>query len=118
MSSGKANNIVGDWHINGTQMTASAATLNAAIKGTAADKVVAGGVYTVTAGDDTANGATIATGLTTVVSGIVLAHTAANLRIATFDAGVTFSGANIVIADGITYACTAGHLIHWIAFGT
>ena len=118
MSSGISNDKVGGFAIDGTAVTSSAATLNTAIIGTAAGKKIAGNVYTVTAGDDTANASVIATGLTSVTVAIITIKTAANLRIATMDAGITWSGANITIADGLTYAATAGYLVEWIAFGT
>ena len=78
---------------------------------------IAGGAYSVTSGDATANLATIATGLTTVATAVVqVLDTGSN--VVTADADVTISGANIVVADGSTYNTVQGYVIRWIALGT
>ena len=117
MSSGKTNNLEGDIYLNGTQLTATATQLSNAIAGTAAGKKINGGQYTMVAGDDTQGFATIATGLTTVAAIAVDMVDGSNNVIITSPV-LSFSGANITVADGLVYAVTAGHKVNWIAFGT
>ncbi len=116
MSSGKANNIVGDWHINGTQVTATAAQLNTLT--TLNSNQIRGGEYTVQAADDTANQTVIATGLTTITNAIVQIKASDNKIIVTADAATSWSAGNLTVADGTVYAMAAGQKISWLAFGS
>lgn len=83
---------------------------------TSAGKLLASGAHTVTAGNASANSATIATGLTSIASMVVQVLDSGN-NVVTADADVTASGGNLVVADGATYNTTAGYVIHWLAFG-
>jgi hypothetical protein len=109
----------------GTEITSNAAELNSLdgvthpVGGTVALRKIAGGEYTVVQGDDDANVATIATGLTTVTSAIVQVVTAGNAigEGTPPDAVIAFAAGNVTVGDGATFAVTAGQKIRWIAFG-
>lgn len=83
-------------------------TNTAIVTGFAANK------STVSAGEDTANTKSIATGLT--------APDMFHMRVlrtnvdVTGDAVQTVSGGDLVIADGATYVLTEGDVVHWIAY--
>jgi hypothetical protein len=80
------------------------------------ESVAYAGEYTVTAGDATANAATIATGHTTVAVAVAQVVDSGD-RVVTSDADITWSAGNLVVADGGTYNTTAGYKVRWIAFG-
>ncbi len=110
--------------IDGVEVTASAADLNATTNlaaGMAAVEAFAAmalkyGSYTVTADDDTANTKTIVTGLTAVAGQVVQIIRAG--KVATVDAAVSHAAGNITIANGSTFVLTAADVVNWIAFGT
>lgn len=91
-------------------------TISNAVVGVAAGKILNGGSHITTAGEAAANTLSIAHGLTTVASVIVMVLDAGN-NVVTADADVTIAGANIVIADGATYNTVENQIIKWIAFG-
>lgn len=72
--------------------------------------------HVTTAGEASANTMTLTTGLTTIVSAIVQVLDAGN-NVVTTDADVTFSGGNIIVADGSTYNTVAGQIVKYIACG-
>jgi hypothetical protein len=76
----------------------------------------AGGQYTVTAGDVTATTKTIATGLASAITSFNVQIIRAG-KVATSDAAVSTSGANLIVANGSTFTLTSGDLIVWLAFG-
>lgn len=100
-----------------TQVNANitAIALNTAAR-TANTGITKAAAYTVTAGDDTANTKTIATGLTAITAKVVQIMRA-NVTV-TGDAAISVSSGNIIVADGSTYVLTAGDIINWIAVGT
>jgi hypothetical protein len=133
-------NLDGTWKIGGTavtataddinnmlstDVTASAAELNTidgvntagyVVAAPVAGKLIAAGAHSTTAGEAVANTLTIATGLTTVATVQVMVLDATN-NVVTADADVTFTGGNLVVADGSTYNTVEGQVIHWFAYG-
>jgi len=84
----------------------------------ARENVQTGGQYVMVAGDDTAGLTDIVTGLSTITAYVVTITTSAGVD-AKSDAVITDATAGTIrIADGSTYACTATHIVNWIAIGT
>lgn len=99
--------------IDGVEVTASAAKLNA-VEGNAG--TVKAGAYTAVAGDDTAGTLDIVTGLATV-SSFVVQILRSGVPIYS-DQAISEASGTITVADGAaTYAVTAGDVINWIAVG-
>lgn len=91
-------------------------TENLVTSPTSTPKIEAG-EYTMDGTDDTNGFATIATNLTTISTAIVqVVDSGDNVVIS--DADITWSGANITVADGGTFACTSGYKVRWFAFGS
>lgn len=101
--------------LNGTAVTATAAAINNLVQGTAANKKINAGSYTVVADDDTAGTKTIAVGLTVVAAIVQVLRSG---KAATSDIAVSWSTTNLVVADGSTYTLTAGDVVNYIVFGT
>lgn len=74
------------------------------------------GTYTAVAGDDTAGTVSIATGLSSITSFLVQIFRSGVPLFS--DQAVSASGGNIVVADGATYALTAGDVINYLAIGS
>jgi hypothetical protein len=102
-------------------LTASAAELNQLdnlsnpVASTTASKKIVGGSASVSAGDDTANTKTIATGITVVTAIVQVIRSG---KVVSSDAAVSFSAGNLVVADGSSYVLTSGDTINWVAFGS
>ena len=77
-------------------------------------KGIKGGAYTVTSADDTANTTTIATGIL-IASAIVQIIRSGN--VISSDPAVSYTGANLTIANGATYVLTAGDIINYVVIG-
>jgi hypothetical protein len=77
-------------------------------------KGIKGGAYTVTSADDTANTTTIATGLM-IASAVVQIVRAG--KVVSSDPSVSYTGANLTIANGSTYVLTTGDVINYIVIG-
>ncbi len=71
--------------------------------------------HTVTAGEDTAATADIATGGSSISAQIV--QILRSGAVVTGDAVVSTSAGTLTVADGATYVLTAGDVINWIAIG-
>lgn len=110
----------GELRIAGTDRTAailSAATgsVSNPVASTATGKKVAGAASTVSASEDTANTKTIATGITIAAAIVQITRAGA---VVTDDAAVSYSGADLVVADGATYVLTENDVINYLVFGT
>lgn len=90
-------------------------TLAKAIMAPVAGKMMAGGAHAVTGGEGSAHTCTMATGLTTISAAVV--QVIRSGKVATSDASVSYTGGNLVVADGSTYALTSGDVLNWIAYG-
>lgn len=113
----------GTWSIGGTAVTSTAAELNQvdgltgpALGTTAAGILFASGSHAITAGEETANSVTIATGLTSITTVIVQVVDSGN-NVLTSDADVSTSSGNLIVADGSTYNTAETNVIRWIAVG-
>jgi hypothetical protein len=104
------------WYIDEVAVSASAAQLNNAVAGLAANKKVIMGTHTVSAGEATAHTFTQASGLTTIDS-IIVQIIRAN-KVSTSDATVTFSAGNFTVTDGSTYVLTSGDLVRYMIQGS
>jgi len=72
------------------------------------------GTHVVTAGEDSANSAAIATGKADATAFIVqIFRSGANVA---HDAAVSISDGTLTVADGSTYALTTADVINWIVF--
>lgn len=72
------------------------------------------GTHTVTADEDTANSAAIATGKADATAFIVqIFRSGVNVA---HDAEVSISDGTLTVADGSTYTLTAADVINWIVF--
>ena len=81
-----------------------------------AGEVTASGMYTATSDDATADEAVIETGLASA-SMFIARVLRADVDV-TGDAVLTTASGDISVADGSTYAVTAGDEIHWLASGS
>lgn len=92
-----------------------AASVANQVAGTASGKKVHGAAYTVTSDDATAGTVTIATGVTIASAVVQIVRAGA---VVTGDAAVSYSAANLVVADGATYVLTENDVINYLVFGT
>lgn len=102
--------------IAGTDKTSTlAAAVANPMASTASGKKFVGGSHSVTAGEDTANTTTIATGITAVsAAGVQIVRSG---KVVSSDPAVSFSAGNLVVADGSSYVLTSGDVLNWWAFG-
>ena len=103
-----------NWGDSSTPSTGSASA--AGNLGSLNHTYAAGGSYTVTAGDDTANTTAITTGLSSITTfDVKVIRSGKNVA---SDTSLSASGGTLTVADGSSYTLTNGDVIKWIAIGS
>lgn len=114
-ASGSKPNLTNGLQINGAEVTATAAQLNAAAANSAT--VVQAGQHSVDSDEDTAGELDIVTGLAAVAMFQVQILRAG--AVVTGDAAVSESEGTLTVADGgDDYAVTENDVVQWLAVGT